>query len=299
MAPGRFPGWYISRVPEQLVNSARAAAREALISARNADGGWGYYAGKASRVESTAWALLALNEAPSLLKKWPMQGPWRVDVTGAPVNYASQALAGLVLLRHSEYVADARATATALVGVKGASFEQTDTIRQDNSLQAWPWVEGTFSWVEPTALALLLLKKCRTALPAAAGERIAVGERMLIDRVCNGGGWNYGGSNVFGQDLFPYVPTTAWGVMALQDRPLENAVVQSLSRLRREASSEPTAQALALAAMALRIAGTPDTSIENALVKETARAVALNHNVGLAMTIYALDERNGGDAFAL
>lgn len=285
--------------PTPAAERATADVRKALLSSRNKDGGWGYYPGKASRLEPTAWALLALNEPPALLKNWRLQGPWRVDVAGAPINYAFQALAGLVLLNHAESAQDAPAIARSLLDVKGVSFEQTTAIRQDNSLQAWPWIDGTFSWVEPTALALLLIKKCRGGLPAGVAERIAVGERMLIDRVCAGGGWNYGGSNVFGQDLFPYVPTTAWGVLALQDRPQETAVVQSLARLRQDAGTEPSAQALAMAVIALRVAGKPDPAITAALAGEAARATTLHHNVGLALTIYALEDRTGGKPFTV
>ena len=39
-----------------------AQMRDALVAARNADGGWPYYAGKASRLEPTVFALLALGE---------------------------------------------------------------------------------------------------------------------------------------------------------------------------------------------------------------------------------------------
>jgi len=285
--------------PIPAAERTTADVRKALLSSRNSDGGWGYYPRKASRIEPTAWALLALNEPPAPLKNWRLQGPWRVDVAGAPINYAFQALSGLVLLQHAEYVHDASAIALSLLDVKGVRFDQTDAIRQDNSLQAWPWIDGTFSWVEPTALALLLIKKCRGGLPAGAADRIKVGERMLIDRVCTGGGWNYGGSNVFGQDLLPYVPTTAWGVLALQDRPREPAFVQSLARLPQDAATEPTAQALALAVLALRVTGRPDPAITAALASEAARALTLQHNVGLALTLYALEDRTRGRAFAI
>ena len=49
-------------------------------------------------------------------------------------------------------------------------------LRQDNSLQAWSWIDQTFSWVEPTAWCLLFLKKLRrdqrAASPAEAADRI-------------------------------------------------------------------------------------------------------------------------------
>jgi len=285
--------------PTPAAERTTADVRKALLSSRNTDGGWGYYPGKASRLEPTAWALLALNESPAPLKNWRAQGAWRIDVAGAPVNYAFQAMTGLVLLQHAEYAQDASAIARSLLDIKGVSFERTDAIRQDNSLQAWPWIDDTFSWVEPTALALLLIKKCRSGLPPVAAERIAVGERMLIDRVCAGGGWNYGGSNVYGQDLLPYVPTTAWGVLALQDRPHEPALVRSLARLRQDATTEPSAQALGMAVLALRVAGRSDAAITAALATEAARAITLHHNVGLALTMYALEDRTSGRAFAI
>jgi hypothetical protein len=122
---------------------------------------------------------------------------------------------------------------------------------------------------------------------------------MLIDRVCAGGGWNYGGSNVFGQDLLPYVPTTAWGVLALQDRPQEPALVQSLARLPQDATTEPTAQALALAVLALRVAGRPEAALTTALAREGARAMTVQHNVGLALTLYVLEDRTRGRAFTI
>ncbi len=47
--------------------------RRALLSAANADGGWGYYPGKASRLEPTCWALLALLPSDSDFKRPPLR----------------------------------------------------------------------------------------------------------------------------------------------------------------------------------------------------------------------------------
>ncbi len=76
------------------------------------------------------------------------------------------------------------------------------------------------------------MKKCGIAsLRRVAAERIEIGERMLRDRACGAGGWNYGGSNVYGQELFPYVPTTALGLLAMQDHPGDPIVARALAWL--------------------------------------------------------------------
>lgn len=163
---------------------------DALEGRRNADGGWGYFAGKLSRIEPSCWALLALARArrvpPNLnrLLDWPRHDGWLVDVAGAPVNYGFNALAGLTLATHDTGMASARALARALVDVRGMRLQQAPAFRQDNSLQAWPWIDGTFSWVEPTAWSLLLLKKLGVGQSGqGAAERVQVGEAMLRDRV--------------------------------------------------------------------------------------------------------------------
>ena len=54
--------------------------------------------------------------------------------------------------------------------------------------------------------------------PTGSQERLEQAERLLFDRQCAGGGWNYGNSEVLGQKLHAYVPTTALALLALQDR---------------------------------------------------------------------------------
>lgn len=282
---------------------ALVTLREKLLAHRNPDGGWGYSPGKASRIEPTCWALLAISRAANqqieveVLRRWPRQNGWLVDVAGAPVNYAFNALAALAQLPHPKGRDESVRIATQLLDIRGVAFAQNKEIRQDNSLQAWPWIDSTFSWVEPTSLCLLLVKKLRSALPSApAADRIAIGERMLIDRACQAGGWNYGGSNVYGQELFAYVPTTALALLALQDRPKEPAVAKALGWLQTDAQSEPSAHALALALIALNISRAPAPVLDNALRKHLqahADAVAI---AGLAAGLYALARTPDNDA---
>jgi hypothetical protein len=222
-----------------------------------------------------------------VLLRWPARDGWLVDVPGAPVNFGVNAIAALTMLQRPEGVARARAIATKLLEVKGLRLEQTPVLRQDNSLQAWPWIDGTFSWVEPTSWCLLLMKHPLAAMREAAAARIAVGEQMLIDRVCRDGGWNYGGSNVYGQELWAYVPTTAIGLLAMQDRRDHPVVVRSLAHLQRDAVNEPSAVALALAAIALRVYGAAEGETQNRLDAALPQSEAMGNVRGLAMGLYA------------
>jgi hypothetical protein len=280
--------------------------QDTLLAMRNMDGGWGYAAKKASRIEPTCWSLLAMSRISGqpidveVLLRWKRQDGWFVDLPGAPVNYAFNALGALTLSTHPEGAAHALRIAAQLLDVRGMKFAQGTEIRQDNSLQAWSWIDATFSWVEPTSMCVLLIKKLRAKLPeAAAKDRIDIAERMLIDRACAAGGWNYGGSNVYGQELFPYVPTTALGLLAMQDRAKDPVVQRAVQWLQKEALTEPSAQALALAAIAFSVFRTPVPSVEQALRKHltdnSETAV-----IGLATASYALTRsRNGQTAFAL
>ena len=265
--------------------------RDALAALRNADGGWPYYAGKASRIEPTCWALLALagDTPPDIdrLLRWPDHDGWLVDVPGAPVNYGFNAVAGLTLLQRPDGVARARAIATKLLDVKGLKLEQAPMVRQDNSLQAWPWIDRTFSWVEPTAWCLLLLKHKAADMRAAGAARIGVGDQMLIDRVCRDGGWNYGGSNVYGQELWAYVPTTALGLLAMQDRRDHPVVVKSLKHLQGDLGNERSAVALALAAIALRVYGAAEDEVMRLLAAALPASQALGSVMGMAIGLYA------------
>jgi hypothetical protein len=284
------------------LDQVRAELRTLVLQRRNGDGGWPYATGKASRLEPTSWALLALAASAGgaddegVLRRWPRSQGWLVDVKGAPVNIAFNALAALTMLSTPAHRPMADPVVRLVVATKGMRLEQSPDIRQDASLQAWGWVDGTFSWVEPTALAVLLLKKAASMTHGAeARERIRTGERMLLDRSCRDGGWNYGNSNVFGQDLWPYVPTTALALLALQDRSNDPIVAKSLHRMREDLSSEQSLLSMGLAVLAF---GAHGVSTET-LVRDLAdRSRSGPHEsigtVALATTLYALSTNHGG-----
>jgi hypothetical protein len=142
------------------------------------------------------------------------------------VNYAFNALAALTLGTIRKGAGHALADCLQVLDVRGMKFAQGKEIRQDNSLQAWSWIDATFSWVEPTTMCLLLIKKLRREPAGAAAQRSHRHRRAACCSTARvrPGGWNYGGSNVYGQELFPYVPTTALGLLAMQDRAKDPTV---------------------------------------------------------------------------
>jgi hypothetical protein len=239
-------------------------------SARNADGGWGYRRGGQSRLEPTALCLLALSAADAdpegaVLARWPRDGALLIDPHTRSVNASDNGVA--LLAACDARVGAGAATAgmaaslvAALVQSKGLKLPPSPTTnRQDNSLQGWSWVPGTFSWVEPTAWCVLALKRwARMHSDPSTRARIAEGERLLIDRVCREGGWNYGNSNVLGKELFAYIPTTALGLLALQNRRDQAAVIKSLNYLSAHCLDERSGLSLSLSRIALGVLGARD-----------------------------------------
>ena len=268
--------------------------RQFLLRARNADGGWGYQAGKASRLEPTCWAILALGSMleRKVLEQWPCADGLLLERHGGGPNYAFHGQA-LIVLRalNLEHAAGNATLLAAVQRVKGTGLPASNINRQNNSLQGWSWIDRTFSWVEPTAWCLLALKQW-SATPGAVGDRtrIVVAEQLLVDRCCAKGGWNYGNANMLGQDLKAFVPTTAVTLLSLQDRQSLPEVARSVAFLEREATSERSGTALALALMALRAYGRSTGAVRDALVAQLPTTLALGKIASAALSLYALSE---------
>jgi hypothetical protein len=272
---------------------------DALLQVPQRRGGWPYYAGKAARIEPTAWALLALSgsrteagRSAAVSARDFLTGLQRADglllepATPGP-NYGWNGLALLALDAVDASQVTGR-LASALLTVKGIQLEDdSGRVRQNSRLQAWSWTEGTFSWIEPTAYCLLALKKHRSPDPAAAA-RIAEAEAVIVDRVCEDGGWNYGNSQVLAQDLRPYVPTTALALLAMQDRRNDAAVARSLDWLTEHATSEGSALALALAAVCLGLYGRPIDAVMKALAAQVPTTLKLGNLHAIALAAFAL-----------
>ncbi len=253
---------------------------------RNADGGFAPRRGQPSEPEPTALAALALGDAGArtwLAERQREDGSFSTDV-GPYVNDSATGLGALALgpgaerERALDYLESARAS----------RVESTDAIPIDDSAIGWGWARETASWVEPTARALWAL---RVARPASAGIADAV--NLLRDRESVGGGWNYGNREVLGEDLPPFVQTTAIALVGLSglDRDLETRGLSTLRRIWRQESAGGLSLATALAAFRTHGASADADAVRIELERLIATTGLLGD--GVALTWAALASGRG------
>jgi hypothetical protein len=146
--------------------------------------------------------------------------------------------------------------------------------------------------VEPTAYSLLALKKLEAALPGPRPRRrIEDGERVIYDRVCPGGGWNYGNTRVLGEDLSAYPDTTALALMAIHDRERTETTRQSLRVLDDLVKEARSGLALAWAALCFDLYGLSSVTCRQRLREQYSATQFLGKFKPLALAVLAL---NGG-----
>lgn len=117
----------------------------------------------------------------------------------------------------------------------------------DPSIQGWPWVQGTHSWVEPTAWSVIALKRRGLADHARCRD----GVRLLLDRQLPDGGCNYGNTFALGQKTLPHVLPTATSVVALQQETPDTRLEISLNYLQRVWPTTSGLASVSMAAVAL------------------------------------------------
>jgi len=236
-----------SSIPPSPGASLSAASCASLLkAAQNADGGWGYRAGAQSRVEPTAWALLALQQAS--------RTPQRVEALAEAQRSAFQFLRAQQLADGSwpaapgqtagcwatslacwALLADPDSRQAVAAGLRWLCNDWprsanllrrmlrhltrgTKVSEQNEALSGWGWTPQTASWVEPTAFALLALQMAPNDLrPADSAKRMDLAKAMLYDRMCPGGGWNCGNPKVYGVAGDPSITQTVWALLALRN----------------------------------------------------------------------------------
>lgn len=246
---------------------------DALRRTQNTDGGWGYFPGKESWLEPTAYATLALAGDPASDRAWKLLSSWQLpDGSWKPsgkvaVSSWGASLCVTIALSRDEWGAPTRKGVDWLLGSAGTESRWANRIaakigllndKRDFSLKAWPWKPGTSSWVEPTAHALVALKKvsAKWSSPELA-ERVRIGEAQLMNVRSRDGGWNYGDPAALGVDLPAYPETTALALVGLQETKGLQGAFDLAWRMMRDTPS-PLARAWLVLAMRLHGMKPPD-----------------------------------------
>lgn len=192
------------------------------------------------RADATAWASLALvlagegggvdglerlqrDQHPD--GRLPFQ-PGHVEVLWPTL------VAGLGWSAHDDYSAPAQRAAEFVLshrGQVGGKKPADPRDGHDPTLRGWPWVSGTHSWVEPTSLALMLLKQQAMTVHPYYEE----GLRVLWDRQIPSGGWNFGNPFLYQTELNPFPESTGLALSALVGHSDRARVSRSIDYLRR------------------------------------------------------------------
>jgi hypothetical protein len=139
-----------------------------------------------------------------------------------------------------------------IVRTAGDALAGSDAAKEKPITVGWPWVTGTFSWVEPTAIHVVALK--------AAGfenhPRTREACTMLVERLLSHGGCNYGNTVVLGQELRPHVAPTGLAMLALAGQAdSDGRIASSLEFLAATLSVETTSASLSYGLIGLAAHG--------------------------------------------
>ncbi len=126
------------------------------------------------------------------------------------------------------------------------------TVGHDTAIVGWPWVADTHSWLEPTAAAILALRR----EGKMDHPRVREGLRLIRDRAIPTGGWNYGNNVAFGRDLRPQPAPTGLALLALAGTENGSGVVkQAVGYLHESLPSTLAPQSLCWGVLGLRAWG--------------------------------------------
>ena len=287
-----------------IMGSAKARL-EFLRANQNADGGWGYFPGLESRVEASCYALRAIGATD---ERWGAGIAYlsaRQDKSGGLAPSASvpgatwvTSLAFPLLREGGASQKSLEAAADWILdseGAEGGMMQRLlyslgkSKVDQDPRLKGWPWRPDNNSWVEPTAHGLLALQ-WMDGLGSEAGRRYRgeMATKMLLDRRCEDGGWNYGNKKVLGEVLPAFPETTGLALIGLVRSGLDLGV--SIAKAKQDYSQTKGCYGKALLAIALRLHG------ERVSYTPEHAAGHPSRNLMLA-AIEALAESGGKEAF--
>ena len=213
-----------------------------LESRALSEGGFPARGGEPFRSDATAWAILALSQ---LVSGHSLLGPARDRLTTAqdPDGRVSMSreheeafwpTALSILAWHGSQAHESHCSRGVLFLLKTTGKHRSknpdDPVGHDPSIPGWPWIDGTHSWIEPTALGVIALK----AAGHGQHDRVRQATEMMLDRQLAHGGWNYGNTTVFGRELHPMPESTGAALAGLVGQAEPGTVARSLDYLQGE-----------------------------------------------------------------
>ena len=224
-------------------------------------GVWGYAPGQKAHIEPSVLAILAYsleterfkeirdNALQVLLKACQADGTFCLEGDREEATWpTSLALFVMACLELKSPERDKAINRLLGVYVKQPDNAESREVHDiDMSLLGWPWAEGNFSWVEPTAWACIALRK------AGKGDdpRVQQGLRLLLDRAFDDGGINYGNRTVLGKRTDPIPGPTALMLLAMQGLPDHPRIAAAVRYLLDHAAQSEDVEHLCWASIAL------------------------------------------------
>jgi hypothetical protein len=219
---------------DQLLRSIKSRTAES--------GGYSHKPGGPYRADATAWAIMALSGSPAESEALK-SGCDHLAGTQAPdgriplipeiaAAYWPTPIAVLAWKKSSCRQGEMERALSFIAGNSGLHFERekNSPSGHNTAIRGWSWIEGTHSWIEPTTMAILALRANRLAQHGRTLEAVS----MVMDRQLPSGGWNYGNTTVFGQELLPMPEHTGQALCAVSGYVAMREVRKSIEYIRQQ-----------------------------------------------------------------
>jgi hypothetical protein len=223
-----------------MINSLVSDAITSLGKRSLVEGGFANTDNGDYRTDATAWAILALSasgydqeiisRARSRLANTQLPDGRICISPDHPAVYWPTPLAILAWRQSPTHEANLARAVSFLLDSSGTHWPKQPNSPDvhDTNLKGWPWVAGTYSWIDPTALGIIALK----VTGHSQHPRVKEAAHLLLDRQCPHGGWNYGNIIVFGAELRPMPENTGMALDALKNLAARSSLELSLDYLK-------------------------------------------------------------------
>ena len=231
-----------------MADELQQALMATLRQRRIEGGGFRSQTSTGYRSDATAWAILAcraaglqsrdLDPARARLAA-DQQADGRVSVTPQhPEAFWPTFLAVLAWHQAPDFHGAESRAVQFLLNTTGVHFPNYpgSPLGHNTAIKGWPWIADTHSWVYPTSMAVMALR----VTGHGDHERVQEAKRLLLDRQLPGGGWNFGNTTVFGQQLSPAADYTGVALSALAGEVPRGEISASLVYLQTRAAQVRT-----------------------------------------------------------